>query len=286
MALARALPQASQRRRGLALCAAGLALFGLRAAPAAPFCLAGQPRGASTRRSLNLTRKSVADTNLEVIRSSRPPAESDAVNPLFAAHKERILERTLRNDKSPKGSVDERVVPIIKFLNNHPEYVSTSSCSGRVFFMAYGAADEGGVILPGTKSKTNLGHVRVSHDGVPDDAEAYFSEEGLLGEGSDLWFLVRPFTLDVACASLEAATRLQQLAEPLFHRGSSIISPGRDWRSIVAFQGNQNLEMPYILAGKPVFSGSISDLAELANGKLTKNWQQMDRLLEKLKAEL
>ncbi|KAJ1967883.1 hypothetical protein H4R34_006341, partial [Dimargaris verticillata] len=36
------------------------------------------------------------------------------------------------NDKSPKGGVDVPVQPLLQLLNSHPDYVTTSSCSGRV----------------------------------------------------------------------------------------------------------------------------------------------------------
>ncbi|KAF9427598.1 hypothetical protein BGZ94_004594 [Podila epigama] len=35
-------------------------------------------------------------------------------------------------DKSPKGYVDEPLLPLIVLINNHAEYVTTSSCSGRI----------------------------------------------------------------------------------------------------------------------------------------------------------
>ncbi|KAG0262266.1 hypothetical protein BGZ95_004058 [Linnemannia exigua] len=35
-------------------------------------------------------------------------------------------------DKSPKGYVDEPLLPLIVLINNHQDYVTTSSCSGRI----------------------------------------------------------------------------------------------------------------------------------------------------------
>eukprot|EP00959_Pyramimonas_sp_CCMP1952_P012317 260109-Pyramimonas_sp.AAC.3 len=35
-------------------------------------------------------------------------------------------------DKSPKGSLDLPVVPLCGLINAHPNYCTTSSCSGRV----------------------------------------------------------------------------------------------------------------------------------------------------------
>ena len=35
-------------------------------------------------------------------------------------------------DKSPIGCVDRKVRPLVDLINSHPEYVTLSSCSGRV----------------------------------------------------------------------------------------------------------------------------------------------------------
>ncbi|KAL3803338.1 hypothetical protein HJC23_009302 [Cyclotella cryptica] len=45
-------------------------------------------------------------------------------------------------DKSPKGSVDEKILPLVNLINAHPEYVTLSSCSGRVALFDPGVNDE------------------------------------------------------------------------------------------------------------------------------------------------
>ncbi|KAG0292670.1 hypothetical protein BGZ96_003833 [Linnemannia gamsii] len=51
-------------------------------------------------------------------------------------------------DKSPKGYVDEPLLPLIVLINNHQDYVTTSSCSGRICTYLEGieseAEEEGG----------------------------------------------------------------------------------------------------------------------------------------------
>ena len=44
----------------------------------------------------------------------------------------RTLYGSANNDRSPKGSVDEKIIPLVDLINRHPEYVTLSSCSGRV----------------------------------------------------------------------------------------------------------------------------------------------------------
>jgi tRNA(Phe) wybutosine-synthesizing methylase Tyw3 len=44
-------------------------------------------------------------------------------------------------DKSPKGSVDVRIQPLVNLINCHPDYVTLSSCSGRVALFDPGGYD-------------------------------------------------------------------------------------------------------------------------------------------------
>ncbi|KAF8933386.1 hypothetical protein BGZ58_006390 [Dissophora ornata] len=52
----------------------------------------------------------------------------------FATRKKTILVALNSDtpDKSPKGYVDEPLLPLIILINNHQDYVTTSSCSGRI----------------------------------------------------------------------------------------------------------------------------------------------------------
>src|SRR5581483_6891205 len=60
-----------------------------------------------------------------------------STHPGFHSRKQQILsfltssDPSSKIDKSPKGSVDEAILPLIELLNKHDDYVTTSSCSGR-----------------------------------------------------------------------------------------------------------------------------------------------------------
>jgi len=225
----------------------------------------------------------VSDVNLAVLRAARLP-EPGAACPEFATHKAQVLDRTLRRDKSPKGSVDPRVVDILAEINRRNEYVTTSSCSGRVFFMAHGSSCEEPE-LPDFRAK--VGRWRhVSHDGI-EDAEAYFNLDSEPVEAREhLWLKVQPFSLDVACASAAAAHRLVAVAREVFQRGASTISPGCEWKTVVSIEGHERLEMPFTMNGQRAYNGSLQALAGVINGKLSRNWERMDSLLAALRRDL
>ncbi|KAF8929866.1 hypothetical protein BGZ52_001716, partial [Haplosporangium bisporale] len=57
-------------------------------------------------------------------------------------------------DKSPKGYVDEPLLPLIVLINTHADYVTTSSCSGRICTYLEGL-DEGAENSEEGDSNTN-----------------------------------------------------------------------------------------------------------------------------------
>lgn len=63
--------------------------------------------------------------------------QKETTSDQFSKKKERILEdlsvpRTEYTDASPKGSVDEEIRDLIEELNTNNDFVTTSSCAGRV----------------------------------------------------------------------------------------------------------------------------------------------------------
>lgn len=40
--------------------------------------------------------------------------------------------KAAQTDRSPKGNVDTAILPLLALINSHADYVSTSSCSGRI----------------------------------------------------------------------------------------------------------------------------------------------------------
>jgi len=57
--------------------------------------------------------------------SDRNKSSSSA---LFQPRKDQILRHV---DLSRKGSIDEYIVSLVECINSNPNYVTTSSCSGR-----------------------------------------------------------------------------------------------------------------------------------------------------------
>ena len=59
--------------------------------------------------------------------------------PSFAVCKANALRKLAEADKSPKGCLDPHIAPLVHAINAHPDYVTTSSCAGRVVLWAEGS---------------------------------------------------------------------------------------------------------------------------------------------------
>ena len=57
----------------------------------------------------------------------------------FQQMKQAILDKlnaSIYIDKSPKGFLDAPIVDLVNLINSHKDYVTTSSCSGRIVLFA------------------------------------------------------------------------------------------------------------------------------------------------------
>ncbi|KAI7890937.1 tRNA wybutosine-synthesizing protein [Mucor mucedo] len=95
----------------------------------------------------------------------------------FHGRKEQIVSSLVeyldpeRRDKSPKGFIDAPILDLMHVINSHPEYYTTSSCSGRVAMYCEGLEKdvESTDSDPNAIEKTTKGGqwLYVSHDPIP-----------------------------------------------------------------------------------------------------------------------
>ncbi|KAF9935231.1 hypothetical protein FBU30_006316 [Linnemannia zychae] len=82
-------------------------------------------------------------------------------------------------DKSPKGYVDEPLLPLIILINNHQDYVTTSSCSGRICTYLEGLedGDPEGNSTTATTSDNNKHTTSSQHDNIKSSEKQEDEEE-------------------------------------------------------------------------------------------------------------
>src|SRR5436305_6509068 len=115
-------------------------------------------------------------------------------HPGFHARKQQILSSLISSDpsskidKSPKGSVDEAILPLIELLNKHDDYVTTSSCSGRIAIYCAGKGIKKSFPSKSdssNKSKTE-NHVNNNNYQINNDYIAKDEDELELNESDDV----------------------------------------------------------------------------------------------------
>tara|TARA_Y100000310_G_scaffold124700_1_gene123483 strand:- start:106484 stop:107029 length:546 start_codon:yes stop_codon:yes gene_type:complete len=155
-------------------------------------------------------------------------------------------------DKSKKGSIDKKALPIINSINSKENYYTTSSCSGRVY------------LYKKENRKNQTEWLKVSHDLITED---------FLNIQKPCWLRYEGFIIHIACKTIEDANILLLKAQTIYKK-SSILSLKKN---IVEIRDSEIIDMPYY-EGALVYSGSIEKLIELINTKLQNNWNKIDKI--------
>ena len=122
----------------------------------------------------------------------------------FENNKKQAMEKLAKADKSKKGSVDKQIVSLIKLINKHPDYYTTSSCAGRIM-----------ILKPGNK-KHQTKWLFVSHDPVK-SIEIKPSKE-------ITWLRYEPLILHICCRTIEDAKKVMKITSNSAFKHSGIIS--------------------------------------------------------------
>eukprot|EP00960_Hanusia_phi_P050809 760443-Hanusia_phi.AAC.2 len=208
----------------------------------------------------------------------------------FERRKDALLEAiSCGADRSKKGSFDAPIQEMLEELNQHPDYVSTSSCSGRIAIFwepssGCGPQEESQGDKEGKKTKGGqwllCKHAHVTANEV---LEAVALRPAAKGSA---YFKHEPFILHVQCKSLDAATRLMEAAREAGFRESGV-SLGRKHVIVGIRTSALRIEAPIIVDGELVVSSEyLGRLAEIANEKFTKNKEKSDHLHHVLKKSI
>lgn len=216
-------------------------------------------------------------------------------------------------DKSPKGSVDEPIRPLVDLINQHPSFSTLSSCSGRIsLFQPWGRTtginspeEEREDEMPEEKNVPDSGKGRggwllVSHEVIERSRLLNFfqnatEEEEDTAETPDeeekvLVFKVEPMLLHVAAATHERGRQLLALALELGFRESGLVIPSRrsNHRVTVAIRGvSLALTVPLAFEGALRPSEEyLRALVDQSNLRMERNQAKLQRLFESVQRNL
>ena len=225
--------------------------------------------------------------------------DDDTVMPSFAS----IKSNTMRdlygmggNDKSPKGSVDVAVRPLVDLINVHPSFATLSSCSGRVALFDPHMKRDSEDILDEDESvedsvtieKSGKGHgvwLLASHEEVQPSILVDLLDKP--GEARDtLIFKHEPLLLHVAASSLTRGRQLLSLALQLGFRESGLVVSSN--RVTVAIRGHSlALCVPLARQG-PLRPSSeyLEALIQESNARMRTNQEKLTRLYQMVQEKL
>ncbi|KDO16949.1 hypothetical protein SPRG_17507, partial [Saprolegnia parasitica CBS 223.65] len=184
-------------------------------------------------------------------------------------------------DKSPKGSIDAPIVDMIEAVNGHPNYVTSSSCSGRIAVFC-GVAEDGAdhLITKGGKWLVSS-HAPVSYDEL---------HAAVLADPSQLNGMVifkhEPFIMHVQCRDEEAAKAMLQCGLACGFRESGVVLGNK--RTMVAIRTTANsMEIPIALNGKLMVDDEyLRWILAIANEKFEANVCKTQRFMAELSSSL
>eukprot|EP00501_MAST-03F_sp_TOSAG23-6_P000694 GSMAST32.ASY1.ANO1.721.1 assembled CDS len=169
-------------------------------------------------------------------------------------------------DKSPKNSLDAPIVDLIHFVNKQPDYVTTSSCSGRV--VLYHQKDtiekKGGVNdwLLCEHSTVTMEQIRDSLTPIPSDGIVFLKNE--------------PFVMHVMCKDAYTAQMLLRVALECGFRESGLVLGRKKIMCAIRTTANV-LSMPVVASGKLLCDWSALEFSvTLANDLFRSNAERTE----------
>ena len=237
-----------------------------------------------------------------IIKDQKKGQESDIDLPSFVDLQRKTFQTLYGiggDDKSPKGSVDGPIKPLVDLINKHSSFCTLSSCSGRISLFdpnsRHNDEQEANTESKGTEGsgKGAGGWLLVSHHPIiaHELIECFTQSKNQQNKDDNEtitampWILkLEPMLLHVAARSLKRGKELLQLSLELGFRESGLVVS--DSRVTVAIRTHSlALSIPLSPSGtlRPT-EGFLHGLVEQANQRLMKNWQQLDRLYQRIES--
>jgi len=182
----------------------------------------------------------------------------------FDKQKKDCLDRL---DKSNKRSIDADIKPIVELFNAHPDYYTTSSCSGRILLIEKKSDNKKDARFRlAEHKKADFHMIKKSLERIPE---------------YDIWLRQESIILHVCCRELEAASRLLRIVRDLGIKRAGIINS--DKRIIIEIIGTESMETIIARDGKSLISDEYLNILVMeANKKLERNKSKIKELYERL----
>ncbi|MGA1822518.1 MAG: tRNA-wybutosine modification methyltransferase TYW3 [Thermoplasmatota archaeon] len=177
-----------------------------------------------------------------------------------------------------EGRVDEDIIPLLFTINSHPQWMTTSSCSGRIQLIA-----------PPTAGDKVGSEVLGKWHGVAGSEEVLKSLGGWSGEG-ELHLLVQPLLLHIRCRDLPSAVGIRNIGQEAGLKFSSIRSIRLDrngdpveWGITVEILGTERAEIPLHGLDDDVIRRSLPFWLVHSNSLLSRTKEHIETMIDLVK---
>lgn len=182
----------------------------------------------------------------------------------FELEKSNILSRI---DKSQKGSVDAHILELVTSLNAIPDYVTTSSCSGRIVLLS----------TDNSFDKQNTKWEFVSHNPVHEDLWPKVQSS----PSNQLWFRYEGAILHLKSRDTDVARAFVNLARNTGFKRTGIMSLRN--HPVIELTSSEGINVPLIIDGKlMVDENYLANLTTLANTMLSRNHKKLNAVRQSL----
>ncbi|MFC2174684.1 hypothetical protein ACFLQ2_02330 [archaeon] len=184
--------------------------------------------------------------------------------------KKELLE--LLDNARNEGVVDSEVNKYLDLINSHPDYVTSSSCYGRIVL----------IDLPDS-TKKNSEFLWKQHNPVSAD-DAWDALQN--AEGKFVWLNADPLILHVSCRDIDAANALLKVKASAGMKRGGIFSISGN-RVQIEFEGTYRMAVPVKKDGELLVDKNYcSLLVEQANSKFEKNVAMWERFAGEFSSRL
>jgi len=179
-----------------------------------------------------------------------------------------------KKDKSRKGSIDTKIKKLVNKINSLNDFYTTSSCSGRILFLA----------IPKSNKKNEVqylfySHKKIKYNEIKKIINIIKSKKSIK---NDIWFKVQPVIIHIASKNMDNAIKILNIARNIGFRRSGIISIGKS-KIIMELISTEKIETIISKNGKLLIDEDyFRVLVKEGNKKLEKTWEKIKKLHNKL----
>jgi tRNA wybutosine-synthesizing protein 3 len=190
----------------------------------------------------------------------------------MSKHFDQWKHDALSNDKedlSRKHSIDDYIINLINRINNHNDYYTSSSCSGRTLVFTSTP-----IVTSSTKSDCQW--LYVTHEQA--DLNAILNCLEQRPKDIDMISIkFEAFILHVICRTLECAKVLLNIALECGYRNSGLVISNQG-KITLAIRSTHALEVPLVIGGHLcVDQDYITKIVSITNEKMIANMAKIDK---------